>query len=1015
MPEINIISLNANNFKANSEYIKEITQKNHIIYLNELWLHQHEEKLIKDILPVNKKLHFKSAMDDSYKQGRPFGGQAWIIDDSLPAYSVNFMNNNISALTISTPQFNELKLIGVYLPHFNGDVIRATEFSSLLKIAETILREAHINRQPSICFGDFNADPNRYTSNTNDDDLRNFLAKPSSTLISHLFTQPHPHTYSNIKNSARIDHIICNESALKIINKCNTIEDAINTSDHLAVTLTITDHSLPKKVMKSATNTCPESYYAIKLLSNNEIALEYNKSIEHDLTTSLNANAHTISNPSGVESLYKLLINTIKRAANATLLRTTTHQRLPQVAWNQELTEMKKHVKSIRIERNNCFCQECQDQYKQSKRLYRQMQRQNHYQQTILVQQNICSLASKRNKNECWEYIAKVRNNWTSLPTPDIPIAILISHYETQFQIVEHHDSNRNTLINDHLKNLLVDSENRHDNSALFTVDQLKVVIKHLNPTTGFDSDGINSILIKHIRAESFLLLLTHLFNKMVELNYIPVGLNHSQIVPILKNATETTSLKNIRPISISNALAQIFEAMLLNANPRLNNVEINQFGFRKNSSCNHAIFALKETIANYIEKQSNCYVAFLDAEKAFDKVWRRALYTKIHSRMLPQHWRALVTYYESSTANIKLCNEKSEMFKINCGVKQGGILSPTLFSIYMNDLIKEIIKSNTGAICGSANTSILAYADDLALITQSHISMQELLNTCSRFGDHWCIKFNSNKSKVMRFEARKKHFKSPREDGKCKLYLGGEELEMVNSFKYLGLEITHNLKDDLTIINNFKKISKAVYSLSYLGLGRSNTNMNSNTLSFLYKSLCLPKGIYALENMSLSEKTINKGEVLQNNIIRNLFKLGKYCHMTNILKSLKILNFRDLITKTKINFVEHLNKNIICKQIFNHKLSTWNEHNNSTSLLKDISHIKKIRKDEQTLSKFIENDMKQLKTNILKNLHISNGIADSLSYCLSKKNNKFYKNLLTKLTYTDFYSTTTRHNESIT
>ena len=82
-------------------------------------------------------------------------------------------------------------------------------------------------------------------------------------------------------------------------------------------------------------------------------------------------------------------------------------------------------------------------------------------------------------------------------------------------------------------------------------------------------------------------------------------------------------------------------------------------------------------------------------------------------------------------------------------------ILSPTLFSIYVDDLIKEIIDSNTGAICGNSNTSILAYADDIALISNTHNSMQILINKCSDFGDKWCIKFNGNKSKAMFFEAK--------------------------------------------------------------------------------------------------------------------------------------------------------------------------------------------------------------------------------------------------------------------
>ncbi len=80
--------------------------------------------------------------------------------------------------------------------------------------------------------------------------------------------------------------------------------------------------------------------------------------------------------------------------------------------------------------------------------------------------------------------------------------------------------------------------------------------------------------------------------------------------------------LINVRSLSISNCFSQILERLILFNSPELFKIHYNQFGFKQNTSCNHAIFVVKETILNYTENRSSCKIASLDAEKAFDRVY---------------------------------------------------------------------------------------------------------------------------------------------------------------------------------------------------------------------------------------------------------------------------------------------------------------------------------------------------------------------------------------------------------
>jgi hypothetical protein len=81
----------------------------------------------------------------------------------------------------------------------------------------------------------------------------------------------------------------------------------------------------------------------------------------------------------------------------------------------------------------------------------------------------------------------------------------------------------------------------------------------------------------------------------------IPSELNISHIIPIIKDKKKpNNSLNNLRPISIANTLAQIFERILSNKMPEINLTHHNQFGYKKKISCTHALFAFKETIIKY-------------------------------------------------------------------------------------------------------------------------------------------------------------------------------------------------------------------------------------------------------------------------------------------------------------------------------------------------------------------------------------------------------------------------------
>ena len=111
------------------------------------------------------------------------------------------------------------------------------------------------------------------------------------------------------------------------------------------------------------------------------------------------------------------------------------------------------------------------------------------------------------------------------------------------------------------------------------------------------------------------------------------------------------------------------------------------QFGFKSKHSTAHAHFVLKETVDYFTKHGSDVFVTFLDCTKAFDKISHHGLFLKLIDRKVPLCFMNILVYWLSNLKSRCRWNEAfSEYFSVPSGIKQGGILSPGLFTVYIND-----------------------------------------------------------------------------------------------------------------------------------------------------------------------------------------------------------------------------------------------------------------------------------------------------------------------------------------
>ena len=172
-----------------------------------------------------------------------------------------------------------------------------------------------------------------------------------------------------------------------------------------------------------------------------------------------------------------------------------------------------------------------------------------------------------------------------------------------------------------------------------------------------------------------------------------------------------------------------------------------------KKDTTSHAIYSLKECIYYFTSQGSSVYTAFLDCSKGFDMVNHHGLFTKLINRGIPLCFLNLLIYwYSNLTSLVKWNGVFSETFRVYSGVRQGGVLSPHLFALYIDDLISELRGLNNGCHVLDLFLACIVYADDICLLAPCRSALQLLLNTCVTYGLRWCLTYNPSKSKVMYF-----------------------------------------------------------------------------------------------------------------------------------------------------------------------------------------------------------------------------------------------------------------------
>ena len=389
------------------------------------------------------------------------------------------------------------------------------------------------------------------------------------------------------------------------------------------------------------------------------------------------------------------------------------------------------------------------------------------------------------------------------------------------------------------------------NDSCLFDAELVQNVIKKMKRGK---AGGLDGIMIEHLQFSHDLLpcILAKLFNVMLINGHVPRCFGESFTVPVLKSNSsaycKTLTVNDFRGIAISPVLSKVFEHCILERFADYFVTSDNQFGFKRHSGCSHALYTLRSVVDYYVKYGSTVNICSIDLSKAFDKMDHHALFIQLMRRNIPIILlKLLETWFDSGVTCVKWGSYFSDHVKLSCGIRQGGVLSPYLFAVFIDSVVNKIKLSGLGCYMKHVCFSVLLYADDIILLAPSVTALEKLLAVCETELRWMDMVINTSKSSCLRV--------GPRHKINCNniTNINKSKLEWCNEIRYLGVYITSSSVYSCS----FSHSKLAVYRSFNAIFGKVGRIASVEVVLELFRKKCLPVLLYGTEACPMKKSHI--------------------------------------------------------------------------------------------------------------------------------------------------------------
>ncbi|MES9883123.1 MAG: reverse transcriptase family protein [Sedimenticola sp.] len=755
-----------------------------------------------------------------------------------------------------------------------------------------------------------------------------------------------------------IDHILVCAECLDRVVYCEVLDDsAMNVSRHRPV---VCDMISPNEQDAATTNTDNTSAIKInwKKASADQLS-QYSEVLKVLLSESL-TNLQECDSTDAIDATYACLVQCMCACSEATLPKSKFKAFLKPY-WNDDLSKLHRTMKNFRRvwisegrprESDNISCRN----YKVAKREFRVCHRNcvEIYEQDLLTEidtaaefdsRHFWTLFNSRRKRGCTSAGSEIKFDGATCRDAES----IANHWGEYFEelyrphVDINYDSAHKLLVEDAIHQY---KTNQRDNSSVthcdITPDEVHAAVKLCQRKK---SGGGDMIVYEHIihGGEYLTGILARFFSAMLKYSYTPPNMKHGIVITLHKGGRKRKDdPNNYRGITLSSCLLKLYERLIYLRiyKERSDQISALQGGFQKGLSCIMTSFLLRECISYSKEQGSKLYVCFLDSQKAFDKVWHDGLFFKLNELGISEpELNAIMNMYDGMTGSVRYKHFNSKTFKVLQGTRQGGIISPFFYLVYIDALLRELEHCNCGMTFYDTNCSSPTVADDMVLVSYSKNGLQTMMNICNEYSCKWRYKYNCSKCNVIVFHESKNNYTTRNRMWR----LGNEVVEECVNYTHLGIICNKYLDSKQNVLDASTKIRGTFMSI--INSGIHNKGLHPLTSKKIYERIVLPRALYGCELWNnIIPADISTLERAHRQCIKYMQGLPKRTRSDIAMGLIGSVSVEAEIDRCKLRFLSQLialPTYRVAKQIFVNRLTAYNQNPASASgFIPDIYRI---------------------------------------------------------------------------
>ena len=488
----------------------------------------------------------------------------------------------------------------------------------------------------------------------------------------------------------------------------------------------------------------------------------------------------------------------------------------------------------------------------------------------------------------------------SSVPLKSKQGETLLTEREQAARWVEHFNEVLNQPISDDLFDYSKEDVIGTINVSLSDIDEDEIskAVNKLKKNKAAGLDGIPAELLQY-GGEAVVKELSQLFNTIWHTEDVPNEWRQGVIVPLPKKGC-LSDCNNWRGITLLSVPGKVFCSVLLNRLQKEVDALLReeQAGFRAGRSCSEQILTLRNILEQCHNWQKPLHINYIDFKKAFDSIHRDSLWKILELYGIPSKYiNIFKALYRDSSCCVRTREGNTEMFSILTGVRQGCILSPFLFLIVMDFVMRKTTDGHDfGIVWGQKKLADLDFADDLALLCHTQQALQDMTNRLHVCGKKVGLRISGEKTKVMTVGARTT---SP-------ITLEGQNIEKVDKFQYLGSYLSENGDVEVDIRARLGKASSVFQRLRPIW---KCSTIKEDVKLRLYSSIVVPTGIYASETWKTTNKINKMIDVFHRRCLRSILGISWRDHITNdeVMARSEQMALHDTVAIRRRRFVGHI------------------------------------------------------------------------------------------------------------